>query len=76
MQFSYNPQVLQPITCVAGPAGEFDLALCNKDFDSDGVGTDAIRLNALSTTGISGKALLAEITFEAIGLMAAPLPWN
>ena len=67
MELHYDPQILQPITCVADPAGSLDLALCNKDFDNDGIGTDAVRLNALSATGVSGEMHLAEITFKAIG---------
>ncbi len=66
VELRFDPQVLQPIACVADPAHGFDLALCNKDFDNDGIGTDAIRLNALSSTGLTGGALLAEITFQAI----------
>jgi len=67
VELHYDPQVLQPVACLADPADGFDLALCNKDFDSDGIGTDAVRLNALSSTGVSGDAPLAEITFKAIG---------
>ena len=67
VELHYDPQVLQPITCATDPADNFDLALCNKDFDSDGIGTDVIRLNALSSTGVNGELLLADITFEAIG---------
>ena len=67
VELRYDPQVLQAITCTADPENDFDLALCNKDFDSDGIGTDAVRLNALSTAGFSGATRLAEITFKAIG---------
>ena len=46
---------------------DFDLALCNKDFDRNGIGTDAVRLNALSATGLTGEALLAEVIFQGVG---------
>lgn len=67
VELHYDPRMIRPVACVADPAHGFDLALCNKDFDSDGIGTDVVRLNALSSTGLVGEATLAEITFKAIG---------
>ena len=67
VELRYDPQVLQAITCTADPDNDFDFGLCNKDFDNDGIGTDAVRLNALSTAGFSDATRLAEITFKAIG---------
>lgn len=67
VELRYDPQVLQPIACLADSADYFDLSLCNKDFDRDGIGADAVRLNALSVTGLTGEALLAEVIFHGVG---------
>lgn len=67
VELRYDPQVLQPLDCVADPRHSFDMAQCSKDFDNDGIGTDAVRFNALSSTGLDGATRLAEITFQAIG---------
>ena len=67
VQLHYDPQILRPVTCTADPDNDFDFGLCNTDFDNDGIGTDAVKLNAISTAGFSGVTRLAEITFQAIG---------
>jgi hypothetical protein len=67
MEVHYDPAVVRATGCSFDPGGIFDAGICAADFDADGVGTDAVRLNAISTTGFSGGAELVQITFQAVG---------
>jgi hypothetical protein len=70
IEVHYDNTVLDAIGCTADPGDLFDSALCNPVYSAD-----TVRLTAISTLGVSGNSLLAEITFQAIGLsgMSSPL---
>lgn len=68
IEVRYDPAVLRAVACHADPDRVFDSALCNPAYDADGVAPDAVRLNFASLGGRGGSALLAEITFEALGV--------
>jgi len=62
VEIDYDAEVVVATACTADPGGAFDMALCNVD---DGPST--VTLTALSTVGVSGSPVLAEITFHAVG---------
>ena len=63
---NYDPGLLRPIGCMENPEKDFSMALCNIQFDIDGVNPDTIRFTAVSVEGISGDATLVELNFEVI----------
>jgi len=58
----YDPAVVDATACAEDPGNDFDTALCNVEFQ-----TDAVRLTAISTSGVSGDVRLADITFFCLG---------
>ena len=62
IQVQYDPAVLDAISCTADPSGVSDLALCNVNLAADRVG-----LTIIAAAGVSGDAVLAQITFQAVG---------
>ena len=71
VEIEYDPEVVVATACTADPGDAFDMALCNIDY-----GPSAVMLTALSTAGVSGSPVLAEITFHAVGTagQVSPLP--
>jgi hypothetical protein len=67
IEVRYDPSVLDATACNVDPGGIFDSGFCNPDYDDDGVDPDAVRFNATSVLGVSGDALLTDITFDAVG---------
>jgi hypothetical protein len=59
----YDPAVVDATTCVGDPNDRFDMSLCNARYADD-----AVIFAAWSEHGITGDLLLAEITFEALGM--------
>jgi len=58
----YNTTMLTATLLKVDPESKFDFAKSNPD-------KSVIRFNAISSSGLSGSVLLAEITFQAIGQM-------
>jgi len=64
---NYDPALLRPVSCEENPDKHFSMALCNIQFDIDGVNPDTIRFTAVSVDGVSGDAKLVALNFEVIG---------
>jgi uncharacterized repeat protein (TIGR02543 family) len=64
VEIQYDPTVLSAVDggCTEDPGHLFTTVLCNPTYASD-----KIRITASSVDGVSADAVLAEITFEAIG---------
>lgn len=69
IEVRYDPSVLDATACSADPNAVFDSALCNPDFDNDGIAPDIVRFNVASISGVSGDVSLADITFQDVGCL-------
>ena len=67
IDISYDPAVVDAVSCSADPSGAFDSKVCNANFDNDGVNPDTVRFSLISTGGVGGSLSLANITFQAVG---------
>jgi hypothetical protein len=63
----FDPAVLDATACQKDPNRVFDSALCNPDFDRDGVNPDRARFAGISAGGVSGDLLLANLRFHCVG---------
>lgn len=61
IEIQYNAAIVDATNCTADPGGVFDMAQCNVDL----AGT--VLYTAISTSGVSGSPVLADITFQAVG---------
>ena len=61
-ELHYDPSVVQVTACQTDPDDQFDMDLCNPDYDNG-----ALRFSLASIEGASGTVHLADITFKAIG---------
>ena len=64
----YDAALLTLQTCAAPPASQFDSLLCN----TESAGT--ARVAALSSTGITGDAVVAELVFQSAGAIGQVSP--
>ena len=60
----YDPSVVNAITCLPDPGAYFDSKSCNLNYDHDGVNPDIVAFTMISSLGVSGEQLLANITFQ------------
>ena len=68
LNLSYDPAIVEPISCVMDPGAAFTSRHCNLFYDSNGDGkADSVSLSALSATGVQGNLALADIAFLVIG---------
>jgi hypothetical protein len=67
VDIAYDPAVVEPTGWVAGPA--WDTALCSLAY-----GPDKIRCTGIDAQGVTGEALLAELTFHCIGEIGESSP--
>lgn len=67
LELRYDPAVLAVMGCQANPAGSFATGTCDAYFDRDNVAPDAVRVDVSSPGGAVNRALLANISFRAVG---------
>lgn len=67
IEIHYDPAVVKPVNCLVNPQGHLDSVLCNINFERDGNKPDVISFSALSLNGITAKAHLVNLIFEAVG---------
>ena len=66
---SYDPTIVDPVSCSKDPDGVLDTALCNLNFERNDVKPDTIRTGGFRTDeGAVGTVALADIEFECIGV--------
>jgi hypothetical protein len=63
----YDPAVIHPTGCHPDPGGSFTTSACDLSLDEDGIHPDSLRLTLTSTGGVQDSALLANVTFQAVG---------
>jgi hypothetical protein len=67
VEIQYDPAVVHPTACTVDPDNQFDMRLCNIDYENDGQGTDSVRVSLVSSAGAANQEVLARITFQLIG---------
>jgi hypothetical protein len=74
VEVRFDPAVVKPTGCTLDPDAHFDTKVCNLAYDNNGVNPDVVRFSMISSSGVSGHQILANITFQLIGTRGSSSP--